>query len=221
MNKYTKNAVGLFSAQPLADRLRQLGITLACSATANGTANQDYDDLPKSDSDKIEVLSGSTISLQAPIHTGEVCSKPCDECDEKMDPKPIKFPVIFLDARKYVVLDVDSDQALGEFHRRKEKNDIFNLPGAYCITDRGVLLVYNVESAKRAEYPSDARYERVSRNRGAYGMRALMKDGRGQRILRVLSKDFEELARAWNEAAEQAEGLGEWTQSIRLFGESK
>lgn len=142
--------------------------------------------------------------------------------------REVVVPVIGLPADKWLVLDVDSAEGLGLFHRRLGQKQ---LPGlaAYVLTDKGVLMVYPKEFAGKADIDADVRYERFSQERGLYYTHCLSKlSGKPRKMVvyddsvfvegsmlqrKAETKDM--LALTWNQLAEQAANLGAWTEALR------
>lgn len=106
-------------------------------------------------------------------------------CERAGDKSEEIAPIIQLPVSRFVVVDVDSDQGLGEFHRLLAAGEMKHLR-AYVLTDKGVLLVYDEAGAQTCEIPGDVRYERISRKRGTYDMRCLSKrDGKPHQMVAV------------------------------------
>jgi hypothetical protein len=117
-------------------------------------------------------------------------------------------PVINLDLR-WVVVDVDSAEGLGRFHRElhlRENNKPTTdgkqaLAGvvAYVETDKGVLLVFTPQSVARCLFDGDIRYERMSQEREKYAMHAVSKLNTSKpRKMVSLEEDGQKLASIWN-----------------------
>lgn len=145
--------------------------------------------------------------------------KNCEGYDEEGKKKSIKRLVICLPVDRFVVLDIDSQNGFNRFHNEFANRTLNRNIFAYVNTDKGVLLVCDAKYAGTVDYESDARYERISRERKSYDMHCLSKVSgfKRQMLLCTLCPTEEQtlLVDTWNALADHAENLGPWHEAIR------
>lgn len=140
--------------------------------------------------------------------------------DEEGEKKKILRLVIGLPVDRFVVLDVDSQYGLQRFNSELFTKTLNRNVFAYVPTDKGVLLVCEAEKAGVIDYESDARYERISRERKFYDMHCLSKVTGKRRVMALCNPDSatEEqrlLVETWNMLAGFAENLGPWREVVK------
>jgi len=145
--------------------------------------------------------------------------KNCEGYDEEGKRKSIKRLVICLPVDRFVVLDIDSQNGFNRFHSEFANKTLNRNIFAYVNTDKGVLLVCDAKYAGTVDYESDARYERISRERKSYDMHCLSKvSGFKRQMLLCTPHPTDEqtlLVNTWNTLASYAENLGPWREAIR------
>jgi len=139
--------------------------------------------------------------------------------DEDGEKKEILRLVIGLPVDRFVVLDIDSQHGLQRFNSEMSAKTLNRNIFAYVPTDKGVLLVCEAKKAGVIDYESDARYERISRERKSYDMHCLSKVSGMRRVMALCNPDSatEEqrlLVETWNMLAGYAENLGPWREVV-------